>query len=54
MILRPSPWKPNDLDLAPGYAALTELPRRRRRPGLIWLVGAVALSAAGLAILLIR
>jgi hypothetical protein len=58
MILKPNPWKPTDLDLAPGYAALSELPRRRRRGGTlaIWLVaaGTALASAGGLAVVLAR
>jgi hypothetical protein len=43
MTPRPSLRKDADLDFAPGYAALSELPRRRRRgAGVFWLAAGAA------------
>ena len=57
MILKSPHWKAEDFDLAPGYAALSELRRRRRRgPWAILLAaGAVTVTAAGgLAVVLLH
>ncbi len=54
MIRRSVPWKPSDSDLAPGYAALSAIPRRRRRGhGTLWLATSAVL-AVSLAAFLMR
>jgi hypothetical protein len=56
VILKSSLLKAVGLDLAPGYAALSELPRRRRRgtTWALWIAAGAVAAAGGVAVVLIR